>query len=305
MKNWLRALLLAAKPAYGGQAVVNGVMMLGKRNYAVSVTTSKGLVTKTFPFRPLNQRNKFFGLPFVRGIVNLIDMFIIGYASLMYSAEIASEEDATQPTKWYETAILYGSIVLSILFAIFLFKFLPLTAASLADTWFSLSSTWFTIIDGVVKMGIFLAYVAIIGLYKDVKDLFRYHGGEHKTINCYEANLPLTIKNMSAQTTVHMRCGTTFVFVVLFMSILVYFFIPQDLPFVVNLGLRLALLPVIAALAYELQRFTAKSRSPFFKVLLKPGLWLQSLTVHTPAPRHLRAGRASLQAVLEKERKQQ
>ncbi|MCF7798952.1 DUF1385 domain-containing protein [Candidatus Woesearchaeota archaeon] len=303
MKNWLRIILAAAKPAYGGQAVVNGVMMMGKKHYAISVTTSKHLVTKTFPHTPLNQRNKLFALPFVRGVVNLIDMFFVGYKSLMYSAEVAGEQETNSPIRWFETVLMYGSILFSFALAIFLFKFLPLSAATFLDSHITLSSTAFNIIDGLVKMTIFVGYIVVISLYKDVKDLFRYHGGEHKTINCYEAGLPLTINNISKQNTVHVRCGTTFIFVVIFISILVYLVIPKELPLLYNLVLRLALLPLIAAIAYEFQRLSAKSSSKFLRALFTPGLWLQSLTVYTPAPRHMRAGRASLQAVLKAEEK--
>jgi len=294
---------MAVKPSYGGQAVVNGVMMMGKENYAISVTTSKKLVTKTFPHRPLSKKYKLLGLPFVRGVVNLVDMLLLGYKSLMYSADVASEEEYEGKMKWYETALMYGSVLFSLVFAIFLFKFLPLSAATFIDGKVILSSGLFNLIDGVVKLSIFVAYIAVIGLYKDVKDLFRYHGGEHTTINCYESGLPLTVKNISASSQVHLRCGTTFLFVVILISIFVYMFVPKDLPFLYNLGLRLALLPVIAAIAYELQRLAAKSSSPILRVLLTPGLWLQSLTVNTPSPRHIRAGRASLQAVLKLEEK--
>ncbi len=298
MKHWLRTLLMTTKPLYGGQAVVNGVMMMGKKHYAISVTTSKGLVTKTFPHIYLSKKMKFLGLPFVRGIVNLIDMLIVGYKSLFYSADMANEDEETHVASWFDNVLLYGSIVFSLLFAIFLFKFLPLLVARLFDAKFGLSSIVFNVVDGVVKMSIFVGYIAIIGLYKDVKDLFRYHGGEHTTINCYEHDLPLTIKNIASQPTAHLRCGTTFIFVVIFISIFVYMFIPKMLPFLLNLALRLLLLPVVAAIAYELQRFSAKSSSRLLRLLLRPGLWLQSLTVNTPAPRHMRAGRASLQAVL-------
>jgi len=293
------------KPAYGGQAVIDGVMMMGATHYAISVSTAKGIVTKTVPHTSLSKKNKFFSLPFIRGIINLIDMLKVGYSSLLYSAEIASasesESESSYPA-WVESLLLYGSFVFSLVLAVFLFKFLPLTVASFLDAQFGLSSVLFNVVDGVVKMGIFIGYIFVISLYGDVKTLFRYHGGEHKTINCYEKGLPLTIKNISSQTTVHLRCGTTFMFVVIFISILVYMFLPKDLPLFTNLALRLALLPVIAGLAYELQRLTAKSSSRFLRVLLKPGMWLQSLTVYTPSPRHMRAGRAALEAVLKAEK---
>lgn len=295
MRRLLTLLLLAtAKPVYGGQAVVEGVMMKGKDNYTVSVNTSKGLKTTVFPFKSITEKYKILKLPFIRGMVNLVEMLIIGYKSLFHSADMALEEEQVEGnTTW----ILIGTLLFSIALAIFLFKFLPLGAATLLDKLIGLSSVMFNIVDGVIKMAIFVAYIAIIGLYPDVKEIFRYHGGEHKAVSCFERGKKLTLKNIAASSQVHLRCGTTFLFVVIFFSILVYLFIPSTLPFVYNLALRLALLPIIAGISYEFQRLGAKYPRNF-SIFLRPGLWLQALTVNTPLRKHMRPAKASLEKLI-------
>lgn len=293
-------LSLVAKPVYGGQAVVQGVMMKGPHHYAVSVRTSKGIVTKLTPHTSLTQKYKILGLPFIRGIVTLIDMMIIGYKSIYYSADLVMEdEEEEEKTKSSTTTwALVGTMLFSLVFAIFLFKFLPLGAARLVDNAFNVSSFVFNLTDGLVKAGIFLLYLYLVGRSKDMQELFRYHGAEHKTINCYEQGKPLTLKNIFVQTTVHKRCGTTFMFVVLFVSLLVYLFIPKGLPFFSNLGLRLLLVPVIAGISYELQRYSANHNNVIINFFIKPGLALQSLTVKEPNAKQIKTGKAALEAVL-------
>ncbi|MCA9478375.1 MAG: DUF1385 domain-containing protein [Nanoarchaeota archaeon] len=290
-------LTMAAKPVYGGQAVVQGVMMKGPNHYAVSVRTSKGIITKVTRHTSFTKKHWVLGLPFIRGIVTLVDMLIIGYKSIYYSADVAMEEEETDSSA-LSTWALVGTMLFSLAFAIFLFKFLPLGTATLIDKAIPLSTFVFNLVDGVVKAGIFLLYLYLVGRYKDMQELFRYHGAEHKSINCYEQGKPLTLPNIFAQSTVHKRCGTTFMFVVLFISLLVYLFIPKDLPFFLNLGLRLALLPVIAGISYELQRYSATHSNFFLNLLLAPGLALQSLTVLQPNAKQVKTGKAALEAVL-------
>ncbi len=287
------------KPIYGGQAVVQGVMMKGPGHYAISVRTSKGIVTKVTPHISFTKKHWILGLPFIRGIVTLIDMLIIGYKAIYYSADVAMEEDEDEDSSSALTTwALIGTMIFSFAFAIFLFKFLPLGAATLVDNNFIISSFTFNLIDGLVKAGIFVLYLYLVGLYKDMQELFQYHGAEHKSINCYEAGKPLTLKNIFVQTTVHKRCGTTFMFVVLFISLIVYLFIPKGLPFFTNLGLRLLLVPFIAGISYELQRFTASHSNWFLDIFIKPGLALQSLTVKEPNAKQIKTGKAALEAVI-------
>lgn len=300
-----------SRPAYGGQAVVGGVMMKGPTHYTVSLNTADGLHTKVFKHKSLTKRYKLLNIPILRGMIILVEMLLVGYKTIDYSARVAiadeekkekgktasqksSVDDVSKASAW----LLIGTLFISLLFAIFLFKFLPLGIATLIDKFFGIPSLVFNIIDGVVKAGIFVLYIYLIGLYKDVADLFSYHGAEHKSINCYESGKKLTRKNIMASSQVHLRCGTTFLFVVLFLALIVYLFIPSSLPFVYNLLLRLALLPLIAGLAYELQRFGATKKVRILELFMRPGLWLQSLTVNVPSPKHVRAGRASLVSLI-------
>jgi len=317
VKRWFFMLLsVVAKQYYGGQAVMNGVMMKGRNHYAVSVSTSKGINTKVFSYTNWPKKYKFFALPFIRGIVGFIEIMGIGYKSLIHSSNVVLEDETedqsneitdknnadSSKTSSSITWLMIGSIVLSMVFAIFLFKFLPLGAATMLDKAIPLPSFLFNIVDGLVKMAIFVGYIYFIGRMRDIKELFRYHGGEHKTINAYESRKSLTLKNILSSSQVHLRCGTTFIFVVLFFSILVYLFIPKTIPFGLNLLLRLALLPLIAAISFEVQQNIAKNSNKLLRIFLVPGLWLQSLTVNNPGPKHARAGKAALIAVFEKEK---
>ncbi|MGM5480881.1 MAG: DUF1385 domain-containing protein [Nanobdellota archaeon] len=309
--------LSASKPVYGGQAVMEGVMMKGTHCYVTTVRTSNGFKRQIKPHRSLTKRYKLLRFPILRGMIVLIETFSIGYKSLSYSSEIAIEEenkkqegymekknkDGESETSFGDQLLIWGSVAIGIVFAIGLFKFLPLLAAKGVDALFNVPDVVFNIVDGVVKGGIFILYMVIVGRIPDIKELFRYHGGEHKTINCMEAGDKLTVKNISGHSQEHLRCGTTFMFLVLFMSILVYLFIPKDLPFLVNLGLRLALVPVIAGLSYELQRFGALYSKGFGKIVLRPGLWLQALSVNVPSPKHIRPARASLQEAMTYDKK--
>jgi uncharacterized protein YqhQ len=292
--------LMATTPIYGGQAVLNGVMMKGQSHYAVSVSTSKGIQTELHVFHSLTKRYKLLGLPFIRGIVGFAEMMVVGFKSLHISTNITLEDETGESVQGSTSfgLMMFGTLLFSMLLAVFLFKFLPLGAASLLDSVFTLSNWAFALVDGLVRLGIFLAYLSLLGLYADIKDLFRYHGGEHKTIACFEAQEPLTVGNIAKQTAIHRRCGTTFVFIVFAFGVLVYAFIPKSLPFFMQLGFRLLLLPLIASVSYELQRLSAKKPTNFLlNVLIYPGLLLQKLSVREPSPKHIRVAKASLLAV--------
>lgn len=279
--------------------------MKGKKHYSISVNTPLGIQSKTEEFHSISERLPFLKWPFLRGVVNLVEMMILGYKSMDYSAEksVEDESDDSQTSEKPISAwMMVGTFLLSLVLAIGLFKFLPLLAAKSLDNLFGLSSVVFNIVDGVVKLAILVGYMSIIALIPDIRDVYRYHGAEHKTINCYEAKKPLTVKNISSFTTIHKRCGTTFLFVVIFLSILVYMFIPKDIPFLMNLGFRLALLPVIASLGYELQRFGATHSNWFVNVLVAPGLLLQKITTSEPTPKHIRAAKSALEEVIKAER---
>lgn len=274
---------------YGGQAVMEGVMMKGDRHYAVSINTKDGLKTEVFPYKSTLTAHKWLDVPILRGVIVLKDMLKIGYSSLVYSGDQLLEEEGEESAPW----VMYASVIFSVLLAIGLFKFLPLGAATMLDSFYSLSSITFNIVDGVVKLGIIILYIFLIGRLSDIAEVFRYHGAEHKAVMCYESKKKLTLKNMEQSTPYHPRCGTTFILVVVVLSVLVYLFIPKTLPFGYNLLLRLALLPLVIGISFEYQRFSAK-----YPFLATPGLWLQRLTVNSPSKKHLRPAKAALEAVM-------
>ncbi len=295
--------MIALASLYGGQAVTQGVMMRGASSFAVSIQTTKGIETKVFPYSTARLRYSFLNWPFIRGIVAFVEALHIGYTSLIHASTVVSQDDEDEtPLSW---TVLAGMVVVSLALGLFLFKFVPLWLTALADSSLHFPSWLFNLIDGILTLLIFVFYLYIIGRSKDIQEVFRYHGGEHKVINCLENNKSLSIKNILSQSQVHLRCGTTFLFVVFFISIFLYVFIPKDLPFFVNLGLRIGLLPLIASISFELQQFIARIQHPLFTWILLPGLALQSLTVLTPQPKHARVAKAALQAVIDSEKNEQ
>lgn len=276
---------------------MGGVMMKGKNTYSISLYNNNEVHTKSFPFKSLTQKVKFLGLPFIRGIIMLFEMLIIGYKSLSYSSEFEYTKETEDESSAFGIMMII-SLIFSLFFAIFLFKLLPLSAATWIDSIFNLSSVWFNLLDGGIKLLIFISYVYFIGLLPEIKDVFRYHGAEHKTINCFESGKELNLKNVRKQSTRHLRCGTTFLLLVIVISILVYVLIPKTLPFSYNLLLRVALLPFIASISYEFQRLAARKNIWILKLFLYPGLLLQALTTKEPSIKHLRCGIASLKDVI-------
>ncbi len=276
--------------AIGGQALIEGVMIKAGNRVGVAVRAPDGkIVSKTtvtnLPFSKI---------PFIRGVVNLIFLLWIGVKELHYSSSIAlPEEEKTESSN-----IWMGlTIVFSFIFALALFKFLPLLAAEGVSRVSAISYGVYNLVDGFVKIGIFLGYVALLGLMADMRRVFAYHGAEHKVVNCYEAGKELTLKNLAKFSTIHARCGTNFIFLVLLLSILVYTFIPSAYGFWAKLGLRIALLPVIASLSYELLRLAAKFEQ-FLGLLVLPGKLMQRLTTREPDSDQLAVAIAALRAAV-------
>lgn len=272
----------------GGQAVIEGVMMKHNDNIAVAVRDPSGkIIVKKEKLK--FKENKIF---FIRGIVNLFLMMYVGIRALNFSAEVATGQVAKKGN-----INLILSLIVSVVVGIFLFKFLPLGAAELVDNNFQVNSLTFNIVDGLVRFGILLLYIIVIAQMSDIKRVFQYHGAEHKVVNCYESGKELTVKNVQSFTTVHKRCGTTFVFLVVLISILVYIFIPKELAFAEKLGLRLLFLPLIASVSYEVLRAGAKYN--FLKPLIYPGLLVQKLTTREPDDKQVEVAIKSLNSVLE------
>lgn len=270
----------------GGQAVLEGIMMRNGSKVAVAVRDSSGRI-KIRRFRLKFEESR---IPFVRGIINLILMLYLGIKSLNYSASVV-EGESKGSSNW-EIAV---SLVMAFVLAVVFFKFLPLFIVKKLDSVLGLGLFLFNLIDGLVKIGIFILYLYLISLMRDIYRVFQYHGAEHKAVNAYEAK---DLKNVVKYSTVHKRCGTTFLFYFLVLSIFVYTLIPKDLGLFVNLGYRLLLLPVIASVSYEILKLEAKWPNPITGVLSLPGLWVQRITTKEPDEKQVEVAVRALKAVV-------
>ncbi len=286
----------------GGQAVVEGVLMRSMKNMAVAVRKPNGqIAVKKRKIHSLRDKYKVLNLPFIRGILNMVEMLTIGVRELNYSANMAMDEEEEE----LGAMELIGSLALAFIFAIGMFKFVPLLLAEFASRRFAFveeNYIMFNLIDGIAKITLFILYIYIISFMKDVKRLFEYHGAEHKTVYCYEARQKLTAKNIRKFPTQHPRCGTSFIIIVLLLSIFVYTFIPQSLGFWTKLSLRILLLPIIAGISYELLKFSAKYTDNIFVGLLSaPGLLIQKITTKEPDENQIEVAKKALEGVLSME----
>jgi len=281
---------------YGGQAVIEGVMMRGSKVMAIAVRDPAGEIV--VHSEPLNSA-LYSGIsrwPFVRALTTLWDALGLGMRSLMYSADVAlgeEEADFSGPLGW-------GTVAISLVLGIGLFFITPSLLVSLVDRWLP-SSLLSNLIEGIVRLALILLYVWAVGLIPDIRRVFAYHGAEHKTINAYEDGAPLTPQSVATYTTAHPRCGTSFLLVVVVISVLI--FAPLGRPSLwVRLTTRVLLIPMIAGISYELIRFSAAHRhNPLMRALLAPGLLLQRLTTREPEPAMLEVGIAALKRVLAEE----
>jgi len=305
-RRFLTTSLLAAKAAplmVGGQAVMEGVLMKSRHHTATAVRKSSGkIVVHHRREVSFAERTGIGRIPLLRGVFILFETLIVGIRELNWSANQAADEE-----EQLSTTELVLTLALSIIFALTLFKLLPLFLATLLTSWLGGGSVMLSLFDGAIKFLIFVLYLAIIALLPDVRRLFQYHGAEHKSVNCYEANVPLTPKNAKRFTAKQARCGTTFMVYVFALSILLYLFIPFSYGFWANFGLRIALLPVIAGIVYEWTRFSGKffSRSVCIRVLSAPGMAFQKLTLREPDEKQLEVAIAALKRVLVEEKKTQ
>jgi len=283
-----------AKPFYhGGQAVIEGVMMRGRRNLAISVRRPDGkLEVLKQPLANI-YKGRAREIPLVRGVIVLIETLVLGVQALLHSAQIASAEEEKIPT-----AALWGIVAASMAFAVALFFITPLLATRYFDIYIA-SDLISNLIEGLVRIGIFIAYLELIGLFPDVKRVFAYHGAEHKVVNAYEAGCPLELEAIKSYSTAHARCGTSFIFAVLIIAILVFALLGRPSLWLTILS-RIILLPVIAALGYEVTRFGARySKNILSRILLAPGLMLQAMTTREPDDSQLEAAISALNEVIE------
>jgi len=262
---------------YGGQAVMEGVMIRGHKTVVTAVRRpGGGVITKVQPLAAI-YNGWMRKTPLLRGIIVLIESMVIGIKSLMYSANIALEEEEEE----ISNKMIWGLILLAAVLAVVLFMIIPLFLTRAIDPYIS-SSLVFHLIEGFVRLAIFIAYLKLVGLIPDIKRVFSYHGAEHKSVNAYEAGVPMEVEAVKNYSKAHARCGTNFLFVVLSIAIIVFAIIGRQELWLMVLW-RVLLLPVIAALGYEFISFGAKHlKNPIIKVLVAPGLWLQSLTTSEP-----------------------
>lgn len=284
---------------YGGQAVMEGVMMRGKQIMATAVRRPNGEITINSQVLPTIYTGVWRKTPLVRGIIALIESMVLGIQTLMYSANVALEEEETKLSGW----ATWGIVLVALAFAVGVFFMLPLFVTNLIRAHLQ-SSIVFNLIEGLIRVVIFIGYLTVISQMKDIKRVFAYHGAEHKSINTYEAKDPLDVEHARKYSTANPRCGTSFLFAVLVIAIIVFSLVGR--PSIAWMAVsRILLLPVIAALGYEFIYFTARHcDNPIMKILLTPGLWLQALTTREPDDQQLAVALAALKKVIEVEQPQ-
>ncbi len=281
------------KTSIGGQALIEGIMMLGPEKSAIAVRRADGEIElKTENITRLQNKNKFFALPFVRGVVGLFDSLRRGFKALDYASSIAMQDIEEEPTrfeKWLEKkfgskavekVVMGIATVLGIAIPIVLFIFLPTLLAGTLDYYIG-SGIVRNLLEGGIRIVIFLAFMFSVSRMKDMKRVFSYHGAEHKSIFCYEAGEELTVENVKKFQKEHPRCGTSFLFSVMVISILVFSVVQWSNPFV-RMGMRLLLLPVVMGISYEANRLIGRYDNRFTKIMRAPGVWFQSFTTFEP-----------------------
>ncbi|HTM48408.1 MAG TPA: DUF1385 domain-containing protein [Bryobacteraceae bacterium] len=271
----------------GGQAVIEGVMMRAPHSYCVAVRKPNGeIVTEEMPVARMSEKYPLFKYPVMRGLGTLGQAMSLGIKALRFSSNAALSEEESSKAQPVEVSswMLTLNLVFSFAFFVFLYKLVPLYAVTALGKWYPAlqGRIAFNAADGVIRMLIFVGFLLLISRWKDIRRVFEYHGAEHKVVFNYESGAPVNVENAQAFTTYHPRCGTSFLLVVMLVSMVVYTLIPFD-SFALRLLSRVALLPVIAGISYELIRFAAKRRGSFLSTLTAPGLWLQRITTQPPS----------------------
>ena len=292
----------------GGQAVLEGVMMKNKDEYAVAVRKPDGDIdVEVDVYKGVMDGSALKKMPFIRGVFNFLDSMILGMRTLNHSVSFYEDEEATETAtdkifqKLYKEKaenVMMGIVTaLSIVLAVAIFMVLPYYITSLFEEYIRNVSVM-TIIEGLIRILIFVGYIVAIAMMKDIKRLYQYHGAEHKCINCIEKGRPLTVHNAMRSSRLHKRCGTSFMFFVVFVSIIVFFFIRVEQP-ALRVLLRIALIPVIAGISYEIIRLAGRSDNFFVNLLSAPGMLLQRLTTKEPDEEMIRVAIASVEAIFD------
>ncbi len=307
----------------GGQAVIEGIMMKNNDKYAIAVRKpDKEIEVKIESYKPAGEKCKLFKIPVIRGVFNFVESLVIGVKTLMYSAEFYDEEEEEpkkekkKKTKADEGAteienkvedkkkeessdglFMFCTVAFSILLAVGLFMLLPAFLASLIDG-FVTNHFLLGLIEGFIRIIIFLLYVVLISHMEDIKRTFMYHGAEHKCINCLESGDDLTVENIMKHSRFHKRCGTSFLFIVMIVSILVFMCIKTD-TVILRLLYRVLLVPVVAGISYEFIKFAGRFDNAVANILSKPGLWLQKLTTKEPTEDMVEVAILAVESVLD------
>ena len=300
----------------GGQAVIEGVMMRGPKESAIAVRKPDGeIIVEKKPINSFVQKFKINKIPFVRGVFSFIESLIEGTKALMFSAEfydIEDEEDKKKKETMTEeeldaynkkndkmmTGAIFASVAIALVFSVGVFMLLPTFLVGLLRDFTHLDNNFLmTLLEGIVRIIIFLVYILAVSRMKDIRRVFEYHGAEHKTIFCYEAGEELTVENVKKQKRLHPRCGTSFLILVMIISIIMFSFISWDNP-VQRVIIRLLLLPVVAGVSYELIKFAGRHDGLIVRIISAPGMWLQKITTNEPDDSQIEVAIMALTSVL-------
>lgn len=314
------------KTSIGGQALIEGIMMRGPEKDAIVVRGKEGLDVQVKP-RKIRPKKSVLSWPLIRGTVNFFDSQVVGVKALMHSADLSPEEiEEENPSKldlWlekklgekkFQSLIIGIAVALGLMMSVALFFLLPMVIGSFFSGLIE-NMLLLNLVEGIVRIAIFVCYMLLVSRMKDMKRVFAYHGAEHKTIRCYEAGLPLTVENVREQTRLHPRCGTSFLFVVMVLSILIFSIassllltvfpglaaMREDTRILYNLimiGFKLLCLPVVVSITYEINRWAGRHDNGFTRVLTWPGMWFQNFTTNEPDDSMIEVGITALEAVL-------
>ena len=300
----------------GGQAVMEGIMMRHKDKYSIAVRRpDQEIELKVEDYKCTFGNHAFLKKPIIRGVVSFVDSLVVGTKCLMYSAEIAGDEEDEETAKKNEQLteeersakkakedkqfkwLLYITVAVSMVVSVAAFMFLPCILASLIRK-VGASEFLVTVVEAFVKLALFMGYMFLISRMKDIQRTFMYHGAEHKCINCVEHGLPLTVENVLKSSRLHKRCGTSFLFLVMLVSIVLFFFIQVD-NVAEKVILRILLMPVVAGISYEIIRLAGRTDNVFIKILSAPGMWIQRMTTREPDESMAEVAIASVEAVFD------
>ena len=311
------------KTMIGGQALIEGILMRGPEKDATVVRTPEGLKVDVKP-RHVRPKRSVLNWPLIRGVCNFFDAQVVGVKALLASADLSPEMEEAEPSKldqWlekklgnekFQKAVIGFAVAMGLVMSIALFFVLPMLVSSFFDQWIP-NPFLLHLLEGVVRMVLFMSYLLLVSRMQEMKRVFSYHGAEHKTIRCYEAGLPLTVENVRRQTRMHPRCGTSFLLVVMVLSILVFSVASSGLlalvpaleamrgSFLFRLIMilfKLLLLPLVVSVSYEINRWVGRHDNWFTRILTAPGLWMQNFTTNEPDDSMIEVGIAALEAVI-------